>query len=443
MDPHPGITGNRTSGAGRIVAFALVALLGPATAAADVVGLDALLSQSSKALNILVAETEFVSAQEDVKREKALRGWRVELAGGFGNTREIIDETRTREYEALQTKISLSYPLLGAYAKQAREIEMANGKAEMKRIKRDAALRIAQLRIEDLYAVYWGAQEALETVDAYLDSESRIGPRGDADSEDTETLEALAGYTKARAERTRLARRRDEARARLEQLTDRTLRDFVALGVQLPSVPALDESKLQEDHPELATMRAQHAALRDQLDDAVWWGIDADFNITQTTTTDRDDGQAGNGLFANVVVSMPLTFYRAGVAERRRLLADMELIALDLQAKSAEVVAEARDAVAQHQALVEEVNGLTKRTQAAGRALRRAGSDRLALARRLRDYYALAMEEIDARTRYWRSHVDLRSYLVVGAAEPAPMPTGPTASDVGTRLTDPIRAALK
>lgn len=444
MDPHPAVTVTGAAGARRArYGAALMLLALPNLAIAELVSLHDLLGHSSKALDILVAETEYVSAQEDVRREKALRGWRLDVATGFGQMRDIIDETRTREFEAVQTRVSLSYPLLGAYAKQAREVEMAHGKAEIARIKRDAALKVAQLKLEDVYAVFWGAQESLEVVETYLRTEPRVARGVDGSADETDRLEALAGYPKARAERTRLQRRRDEARARLEQLTDRALRELVATGVQLPTVPEIDAQRLQADHPELAALRSQHVALREQLDDAVWWGIDADFNITQTTTTDRDDAQAGNGLFANVNVSMPLTFYKAGVAERRRLLADIELLDLELQTKSDDLIAEAKDAQAQHVALVEEVNALTKRTQAAGRALRRqAGADAFALARRLRNYYGLAMEEIDARTRYWRSHVDLRSYLLVGSAEPAPEPTGPETTDVGTRLIEPIRAAF-
>ena len=402
-------------------AFVSLALLGALSpvARADALSLHELLASADKALSILMAEADYTSAEAEWNRARAEKGWKIDVTAGYGKSRDIIDETRTRTFDAIQSKVGLSYPLLGAYARQEREIEIASGALQQKRIRRDAALRIAQLEIEDVYAAYWGAQEGLEVIAAYL---GRDADDGDA-------------ARKASSERRRLKRRLEEARRRLEQLVGSKLPGLVAVGVQLPAMAELNTNKLLTDHPELAALRAEHASTRKQLDDSVWWGVNASFDLTQTATTEYERGQAGNDLFAHFNISMPLQFYEAGTQERRRLRADMEILELKLKGKGEEIVGKAQDAHAEHRELYEDLQGLTRRTQSLGQSLRRDGADD----RRRADYFLLALDEVQARTRYWRSHVELRSYLVVGEAEPAPEPTGPTTTDLGTRLAEPLR----
>lgn len=400
-------------------------------ARAETVPLQELLGSAGSALGVLLAEAEYNTAYEDWNRERSEKGWKLSVSAGYGSERDLIDETRSRTYESIRTKVSLAYPLLGAQAAEEREVATAAGRVQEKRILRDAALAVAGLEIEDAYSAAWGAQEALEVIEAYLASEARFG----AADED-------AGYSRARRDRRRITRIHDEAVARLEQLTGRKLPDFVARAVQLPRITEIDLERLERDHPELATLRALHKSAVSQLDGSVWYGIDAVFDITQSAVQDRSDGQAGNGLFANFNVSLPLTFYQAGIAERRKLRAEMAGLELKLKDKGDEIIGGAEQAQAEHLDLFDEVEALTRRTQSAGRGLRGNGGE-ASLARRLRRYYELALEEIDARSRYWRSHVELRSLVPVGAAEPAPEPTGPSITDIGTRLAEPLLRAAK
>ena len=411
----------------RAATFAAAALAGTLAVLADpahaeVVTLHEMLGGANTALNVMLAEAEYTAAEADWNRARSEKGWKLSLGAGYGRERDLIDETRAREFEAIRTEVTLAYPLLGAYAKQEREIEVASGKLVEARIQRDAALKIAELHVEDVYAALWGAQEGLEVVDAYL----KTGPGPE---------------TRANADQRRLSRRRDEARARLEQLVGRKFPELLVVAVQLPKVPEVDPRRLGQDHPELAAIRAQHAGTRAQLDGSVWYGIDAGFDLTQTTLQDRSGGQAGNGLFAQFNVSLPLTFYQAGLSERRKLRAEMQRLELKLQEKSGEIVAAARDSEAEHLDLYDEVEAVSDKVRSAAQALRDAGGRPAAAL--LRSYYRLALEEIDARTRYWRSHVALRSYVPVGAAEPAPEPPGPTIADVGTRLAEPLLRAVR
>lgn len=386
-----------------------------------------LLGAADTSVDVRIAGAEFDAAEADWKRERAESGWKLAATAGYGTTRDIIDETRTRSYDAVQTRVGLTYPLLGSLAREQREVEMAAGVTEEKRLKHETARKIGQLEIEDVYAALWGAQAAIQVIDAYL-APLAAGSTDDDDS----------GPRRARAERRRLANRAGEAQRKLEQRVGRPLPGIVAAPVQLPEMPELDTRRLEHDHPELASLRNEYRSTRQQLDDSVWWGVDASFDVTQSTITDRDDSQAGNALYANVNLSLPLSFFESGTQERRRLRSQMEALELKLKAKSGEVVASAQGLQAEHRAVAEEVTDLAARRERAGKRLRQADTESGRLAQRRRDYAELALDEIDARTRYWRSHVELRSYIPVGAADPAPQPPGPTVSDLGRELAEPL-----
>jgi outer membrane protein TolC len=402
----------------------------PGLARADVITLHELLGRSTAALDVLLAEAEHDSAFEDWQRARSEQGWRMSIAAGYGTERALIDEQRSRQFEATRTEVKLSYPLLGAYAKQDREIEVAGGILAQKKIARDTAVKIAQLEIEDVYAALWGAQEALEVIAAFMGTEKRYDASEDA-----------VAYGRARAERRRLTRRRNEARARLEQLAGVQLPDLIARPVLLPKMPDLDVKRLDMDHPELATIRAQELATRKQLDSSVWYGIDGGFDLTQSTIQDQSGGQAGNGLAATFSVAFPLTFYQAGASERRKLLADIHGLELKLQEKRGSIISRAQEIQAEYMDLLDELDTTAQRTRLAGETLRREGSG--PAPHRVRDYFTLALDEIDARTRYWRAHVEMRAYIPVGQADPAPEPPGPEAADVGTRLAEPLIRLLK
>ena len=401
-------------------AAALLCLIAatPRAATAEVVSLPELVGSAGQGIKVAMASAEYDAAYADWERARSEQGWKLAIGAGYGQQRDLIDETRSRDFEAIRTEVKLAYPLLGAHARVERDIEVAAGKVAEARIGRDSVLKIAQLQIEDVYAALWGAQESLEVIAAYLNA-----------TRDTDT----AGDSTARKDQRRLARRRDDARTRLEQLTGRELEGLVVTGVQLPQMPALDPRRLEQDHPELAAIRAQYTSARAQLDGSVWYGIDAGFDLTQSTIQDRDGGQAGSGLFANFTVVLPVTFYQAGLAERSKLRSEMTYLELKLKDKGGEIIERAQGTEAEFLDLADEVDSATQKTRRAAEGLR-ADAD----AQALRDYYQRALAEIDARTRYWRSHVAMRSFVPVGAAEPAPEAPGPTVSDVGTRLAEPL-----
>lgn len=436
MDP-PKKTGLSCVGYNLHVWMGLLLLL-PAAASAGTLSLAELIADTEKSLSVRLAEAEYKIAREELDRQRAKRGWKLSAALGYGSFKDVIDETRSFEYDAIQSKAALSYPLLGSYAEEEREVEAATGALRDKRVKRDSARRLLQLEVENSYATYWGAQESLEVIEAYLATEDRLRRRAGEP-------ELLSGYRQAHRDRERLYRLQNEARARLARLSGRKIEPFVAMTVRLPAVPEISSDRLRAEHPELAMLGAQIEGYRTQLDGSRWYGVAGAFELSQGSVQTQNRGQAGHGLVATISVQLPLTYFNAATSERNRLRAQIEALQLKQEQMLGEIEAAAGKARAEHTEQFENVEELTRQTQTLNQTLRnqylrRAVPDESleSLARRLREYYTLALEEIDYRTRYWQSHVGMRAFLLGSEASGPPEPTGPETTDVGTRLAEPL-----
>lgn len=435
----------------------LLALLAGAPARAEELLLENLLGDTGKAASVLQAESELNAAGSELKRDRAEKGWRMTGAAGYGHIQDVVDEGRSISYQAAQAQLGLAYPLFGSSEKQARAIGLSSGKADEKKLRLEAARRLAQLELEAQYARYWGAQEGLRVVDSYLESEPLLLPRLQQRQDKrmmlgSQLIDAGAGYARARSDRAQLLAQRNAARARLERLTGRKLAELEARATELPDEIDLPAGPALQRHPDLAALQLQRETLQRQLKDSRWYGLDGAFNVNANTVHDTTNSETGGNAFVGVNLSAPLSLGSARRAERDRLNAETETLTLRYRQRQEELVADisgARDKLAQ---LREETAAAGERTRGAHEALRerlrRSGvfaEDGIeALGGRLQTYYAAALSEIDARTRGWIANVEARAYALAVAEDATPprRPPLPEAA-LGLRLAEPIAAVTQ
>ena len=419
----------------------------PASTADTIVFTD-LLGDTSHALGILEAEADVDSTSNEVDRDRGVKGWKFTAAGGYGHYTDIIDTGVTYSYNATRAQLGLTYPLLGAWDKQARQVDVSEGKLAESHIRLNAAQQLAQLELEANYARYWGAQEELKVANAYLASEPIIEPRLKLRAQnrlmlESEHLALASGYEHARGDRVRLQHLQDETRNRLQQLTGRQLGPFDARAVMLPKIPEIQADTLIKQHPDLAVLNAQRDALKEQLADSNWYGIEGGFDIAGVDTKDLStNGKNGNSVFVGLNITAPLSF-TVGYHERKRLKAEIEKSRLKYQRRSDEIVGQLQSAVDKNAQLLHEADFSAQHTQAASRGLTEGflrsktmenqGID--TVARRLNDYYSVAIEQIEARIKFWQANIELRSYLTASDLAAAP---AATSDDLGGQLSKPI-----
>ena len=437
-----------------LITAALLALLAGGPAQAEELLLENLLGDTGKAASVLQAESELNAAGSELRRDRAEKGWRMTGAAGYGHIQDVVDEGRSISYQAAQAQLGLAYPLFGSSEKQARAIGLSSGKADEKRLRLEAARRLAQLELEAQYARYWGAQESLRVVDTYLESEPLLLPRLQQRQDKrmmlgSQLIDAGAGYARARSDRAQLLAQRNAARARLERLTGRKLAELEARATELPDEIDLPAGPALQRHPDLAALQLQRETLQRQLKDSRWYGLDGAFNLNANTVHDTTNSETGGSAFVGVNLSAPLSLGSARRAERDRLNAEAETLTLRYRQRQEELVADiggARDKLAQ---LREEAAAAGERTRGAHEALRerlrRSGvfaEDGIeALGARLQTYYAAALSEIDTRTRGWIASVEARAYALAVAEDATPQRRPPLPETaLGLRLAEPIAA---
>lgn len=436
-----------------ITTFLLGALVAAPVQAEELL-LENLLGDTGKAASVLQAESELNAAGSELARDRAEKGWRMTGAAGYGHIQDVVDEGRSISYQAAQAQLGLAYPLFGSAEKQARAIGLSGGKTQERKMRLEAARRLAQLELEAQYARYWGAQESLRVVDSYLESEPQLLPRLQARQDKrmmlgSQLIDAGAGYARARSDRAQLLAQRNAAQARLERLTGRKLAGLEARATELPAEIDMPAGPALQRHPDLASLQLQRETLQRQLKDSRWYGLDGAFNVNANTVHDTTNSETGGSGFVGVNVSAPLSLGSARRAERDRLNAEMETLTLRYRERQSELTADiggARDKLA---LLREENAAAGERSRGAHEALRerlrRSGvfaEDGLeALGGRLQTYYAAALSEIDTRTRGWIANVEARAYALAVAEDATPQrrPPLPEAA-LGQRLAEPIAA---
>lgn len=429
----------------------LLAGAAPAWAEEATLPLSDLIHDSDKALLVLEADAAAEAARQDVNRERAESGLRMTLGGGYGIVRNIVDVNKAFTYDAAQAQAGFSYPLLGAAEQSDRRIDAALGKQHEQQIRADAARALAQLELESAYAQYWGAQESLKVVQAYLSSEDLVLPKLQLRAQhklllQSGQLDAEAAYAQAHGDLVRFRRAEDEARSRLERLTGRQLGAFAAGGVSLPAAPQVQIDSLLLHHPDIAALRAQRDALQAQLNDSTWYGIEASLDVTAAGVKDlsKNGGPYGGDTFVGLNFKAPVGVFSARSAQKKSLRAQMEGLRLRIQDRSQELGGEVRSAEQQLAQSQSDDEQMSRRVQASSESLRESylrggivadeGVD--VLAHRLQGYYSAALEQIDGRVKGWRANIALRGYAIADEALPPQALDAP--SDLGAQLADPI-----
>ncbi|WP_162932119.1 TolC family protein [Solimonas sp. K1W22B-7] len=432
--------------------LSLLGVLAAGPALAEELLLENLLGDTGHAAGVLQAESELKAAGSELDRDRAEKGWRVTGAAGYGHIQDVVDEGRSISYQAAQAQLGLSYPLFGSAEKQARAIGLSSGKTQEKKVRLEAARRLAQLELEAQYARYWGAQESLKLVDAYLESEAQLLPRLQQRQDKrmmlgSQMIDSGAGFARARSDRAQLVATRNAARARLERLTGRKLGELQARATELPEDVTMPAGDALQRHPDLVSLQAQRETLQRQQKDSRWYGLDGAFNVNANTVHDTTNSETGGNAFVGVNLSAPLAVGSARRAERNRLNAELETLQLRYRQRQEELLADiggARDKLAQQR---EETAAAAQRSRGAHEALRerlrRSGvfaEDGIeTLAGKLQSYYAAALAEIDTRTRGWIANVEARAFALAVAEDAAPprralLPD----SGIGERLAEPI-----
>lgn len=412
-----------------------------------------ILQKSENAISVLKAEADLASKKNQVQKERGEDGLSLFASAGYGRVRDVIDENRTRTFNQAIAKLGVTYPLLGSAEANNRDIHKAEGELAQARSRMEAARYLARLEMEASYARYWEAQEHLDVINSYLESESRVKRLLQLRREqdlilESEMLNLLAAYEKAKVDKRRFERMRRKAINRLNQLTGEELAAFTASRVKLKPIRDLNREQLVHSNPELQAVQATAESLQAQIEDSDWHGVNANFEVSSSLVHDQTGAQTGGGVFAGFNFSAPLSFFSARKAAIQELKAERRKALLEYREKSFAIITEAQSVKDEFEQYLQTMQFSKQRTEASGQALRERylrskvmeseGIEQMA--RDLEQYYILSNRQIEAYADAWLANIEARMFIPPkdGAfSEPAPV-TGP---GLGEQLSDPIRKA--
>ncbi|MGH8462187.1 MAG: TolC family protein [Stenotrophobium sp.] len=425
-------------------------MLAAAPVFAQPVPVESLLGDTAHAVAVLQAEAELDGARHELNRDRDQQGWQLTGAAGYGIIKNIVSANQAISYPGAQGQLGFSYPLLDSSGQKQRAVDSASGKVEEKQARLEDARRRAPLELESDYARYWGAQEGMLVIDAYLATEPEVVPRLQLRQQkklmlQSRLTELLAGYEAAHATRAQLQRVLDQTRGRLERLAGRSLADLQASAVALPEIQGIVADDVSDKNPDIAELRAKADALKAQLDDSSWYGMNASLNVTGAVNTDQRDHQTGGTGFVGLNFSAPLSLISVRREERERLQSELEGVRLQQRQRREELIAEAHAALGRLSDATEGMNVAAQKTSAAAEALRErqlrsnvfSEEGIEALSQQLNDYTRQALADIDARVRVWQNNIDVRAY-VMGADNNNIFPHSQDAA-VGVSLAAPLK----
>ncbi len=114
----------------------------------------------SSSLRLKAMETQIDYAQHLLRQEQAKSGMQISGRMDVGHHRQIVTDSLTRNYNALQPHIGLSYPLLGGRAQQLESIKSAQTQSRLNSIELENVRRQLLHLLRYQYILYWQYSQA-------------------------------------------------------------------------------------------------------------------------------------------------------------------------------------------------------------------------------------------------------------------------------------------
>lgn len=364
--------------AGVAVVLFLALLWPPEVRGTETIALTELEKGIAGAPPVLVAAAALEESLARLEREQAASGLQILGGGGTGSYKEPKDEIRVRNYNQAFGRLSLRYPLLGTRDQERLDILAAEASTWEQRQQMAEAHLLGLKVLREAYGRYWGSTRRMALSQAFLDDRDRVIKTLEERRREGYLLDAdLQAFVSAfdLAERQMATDRADRKRALgiINLLMRANYAEFKSLPPLLPPI-CRDEHRLEaailDDHPEIVRLRGQVEHQMGILKLNPLSDIEANADLAGFATQDYPDGQAGYGVALTFNFKMPADIFQTVSARRRSARAALRQWQLVLEQRSAELLYEAKEALARVQAAEANLIFARQRTRTALETLR-------------------------------------------------------------------------
>lgn len=406
-----------------MLATMLGALLAPAMLLADPLPLSKLEDRLASSLRLKAAENRITYAQHLLRQEQAREGAQISGRLDAGHHRQIVTNNLTRNYDALQPHVGLSYPLLGGRAQQLEATKTAQTQLQLNSIELDEARFHSLHQLRNQYLLYWQYHQAEQLSGQYVDSLTASQPAAAKLHEkgmwtESEYLRFNNELAAAQDELQRFRALQRVAMNAMHSILGQPVEGFQPIQPDLPqlclSSAALNQSA-ERHSPALKNLHAQREALLYNREIGAGSSLNANLHLGVSYVDEFSSDRRGYAATGGVSVNMPAGFQEAERANKDRLNAALmvnrtliEQARLDIQLNTAHAFENLRLA----QSRLEVTTGKAK---TARESLREAQLqfDRVpqpvfqALMQQITNAYQAAMAEIADRVQVLQKTSDL------------------------------------
>lgn len=334
-----------------VLAAVLGATMASTAAFAEALPLPELEGRLASSLRLKALETQIGYAQHVLRQQQSREGMQISGRLDAGHHRQIVTNTLTRNYDALQPHIGLSYPLLGARAQQLEATRAAQTQTTLSSIDFDDTRRQLLHQLRQQYTLYWQYNQAeqlaarhLESLSANEAAASKLLEKGMWTG--SEYLHFNNSLAAARDELQRFRALQRMALNTMYSIVGQRIDAFQPAQPDFPQL-CLSSEKLNrsaERHSaELRKLAAQREALVYNREIGAGSNVHADLHLGVGYTSELANDRQGYAATAGVSISMPAGFQEAERANRDRLNAALvvnqmlgEQARLDLQLDTAQ-----------------------------------------------------------------------------------------------------------
>ena len=124
--------------------------------------------------DVLAAVAEIEESQAVMEQVQAESGIKVFGSGGTGVFREQVTDEQTREFQRINLKAGIRYPLFGSKNIERKNILQAQALTQEKRFQKEQVMMESILAVRLHYINYWAANEKEKLTKLFLENETEI-----------------------------------------------------------------------------------------------------------------------------------------------------------------------------------------------------------------------------------------------------------------------------
>ena len=377
--------------------------------------------------DVLAAVAEIEESQAVMEQVQAESGFKVFGSGGTGFFREQVTDEQTREFQRINLKAGIRYPLFGSKNIERKNILEAQALTQEKRYQKEQVMMESILAVRLHYINYWAANEKEKLTKLFLENETEIsqilqertltGHLLDADRQ-----EFLSSFLVARRNLSQITVVKQKAVGVLSLLTGSAIDHFNPAFPELET-PCIDaallQAKILDGHPQIQLMQSvvdEHLKLVELAGES---HLKSNLALTSNFSCDVPGTEPGYGLAMEFRIDLPGKLKQAKSAHRKSAWAALKKVQRQLESTSAHLLIDARETLNQFVVSEKNIDFSLRRLQAVQERVRESllryaylPGDVIEKVQQARfDYYMAAIAYIDAHAQKLQQSAKLLSYV--------------------------------